>query len=304
MWKWMTSNRSACRNTSSSITKCGASRSTQVGSSRRARGQNGTNSARGHGVAAGEQGDRMSLPDQLLGQVGHHPLGAPIQLRRDGLVQRRNLCNPHARYSEPGGAGGLQVPCRSPEGGGTLMAKPLTELSTNGAVRESGGHPAELGVDDPYYISAPAPLAGERDRVLNQGDTFAVFDHHGDIRPVGHEGAGAVPRGDPVPLVPGPPPRPRRPDVPQLDRQGGQRRPDRRPDQPGRPGRGPRGPAPRDRPPVPVRVPVAGGVLPAAAAAELRAGPGRGPVRPAVRGRLRRHLRGPRHPPGPPRAAT
>src|SRR5262249_52365430 len=31
----------------------------------------------------------------------------------------------------------------------------------------------------------PAPLAGERDRVLKQGDTFAVFDHHGDIRPVG-----------------------------------------------------------------------------------------------------------------------
>src|SRR6185436_1105336 len=27
--------------------------------------------------------------------------------------------------------------------------------------------------------------AGERDRVLKQGDTFAVFDHHGDIRPIG-----------------------------------------------------------------------------------------------------------------------
>jgi glycogen debranching enzyme len=92
------------------------------------------------------------------------------------------------------------------------MATPLTELPTNGAVRESGGRPAELGVDDPYYISAPAPLAGERDRVLNQGDTFAVFDHHGDIRPVGmkeqglfHEGtrflsclALRLGRGDPM----------------------------------------------------------------------------------------------------------
>ncbi len=41
---------------------------------------------------------------------------------------------------------------------------------------------------DPYYISAAAPIADELGRVLKHGDTFAVFDHHGDIRPVGmHE---------------------------------------------------------------------------------------------------------------------
>ena len=45
--------------------------------------------------------------------------------------------------------------------------------------------PVDSGHDDPYYIVAPAPLAGERDRVLKQGDSFAVFDHHGDIRPIG-----------------------------------------------------------------------------------------------------------------------
>jgi glycogen debranching enzyme len=51
-------------------------------------------------------------------------------------------------------------------------------------MREPG--PAdELVPGDPYYIVAPAPLAGERDRVLKQGDTFAVLDHHGDMRPVG-----------------------------------------------------------------------------------------------------------------------
>jgi glycogen debranching enzyme len=38
---------------------------------------------------------------------------------------------------------------------------------------------------DPYYILAAAPLADEAARVLKQGDTFAVFDHFGDIRPVG-----------------------------------------------------------------------------------------------------------------------
>src|SRR2546423_229882 len=38
---------------------------------------------------------------------------------------------------------------------------------------------------DPYYILAAAPLADERSRVLKHGDTFAVFDHYGDIQPVG-----------------------------------------------------------------------------------------------------------------------
>jgi len=49
--------------------------------------------------------------------------------------------------------------------------------------------------DDPYYIVAPAPLAGERDRVLKQGNTFAVFDHHGDIRPVGMKEQGLFHEG-------------------------------------------------------------------------------------------------------------
>jgi glycogen debranching enzyme len=38
---------------------------------------------------------------------------------------------------------------------------------------------------DPYYILAASPLADERNRVLKHGDTFAVFDHQGDIRPAG-----------------------------------------------------------------------------------------------------------------------
>jgi glycogen debranching enzyme len=38
---------------------------------------------------------------------------------------------------------------------------------------------------DPYYISAAAGSADELNRVLKHGDTFAVFDHYGDIRPVG-----------------------------------------------------------------------------------------------------------------------
>src|SRR5262249_15938830 len=40
-------------------------------------------------------------------------------------------------------------------------------------------------VEVPFYIVAPSPLADEQNRVLKHGETFAVFDHHGDIRPAG-----------------------------------------------------------------------------------------------------------------------
>jgi glycogen debranching enzyme len=38
---------------------------------------------------------------------------------------------------------------------------------------------------DPFYILAAAPSADERSRVLKHADTFAVFDHYGDMRRVG-----------------------------------------------------------------------------------------------------------------------
>ena len=43
---------------------------------------------------------------------------------------------------------------------------------------------------DPHHILAPSGLADERTRVLKHGDTFAVFDHYGDIKPggLGEEG--------------------------------------------------------------------------------------------------------------------
>lgn len=73
----------------------------------------------------------------------------------------------------------------------------MTEPTSDAAVREQmpADRPGELIRDDPYYIAAPAPLAGERDRVLKQGDTFAVFDHHGDIRPVGMKEQGLFHEG-------------------------------------------------------------------------------------------------------------
>jgi glycogen debranching enzyme len=37
----------------------------------------------------------------------------------------------------------------------------------------------------PFYIQAASPLADEQTRVLKHGDTFAVFDHQGDVKPSG-----------------------------------------------------------------------------------------------------------------------
>jgi glycogen debranching enzyme len=45
--------------------------------------------------------------------------------------------------------------------------------------------PPRKGAPNPFYILATAPHADERTRVLKHGDTFAVFDHYGDITPAG-----------------------------------------------------------------------------------------------------------------------
>ncbi|HEX7082305.1 MAG TPA: amylo-alpha-1,6-glucosidase [Gammaproteobacteria bacterium] len=47
-----------------------------------------------------------------------------------------------------------------------------------------------VSVDDEYYIHATSSRVDDRKRVLKQGDTFAVFDRHGDIHPYGHGGNG------------------------------------------------------------------------------------------------------------------
>src|SRR5215475_9753920 len=54
-------------------------------------------------------------------------------------------------------------------------------------VKVAGGRPPKgSGAEkSPYYILATSPQADERTRVLKHGDTFAVFDHLGDIKPVG-----------------------------------------------------------------------------------------------------------------------
>ena len=64
----------------------------------------------------------------------------------------------------------------------------------NGAsTKERQGHeglPPARGEGGPSHILAASCLADERTRVLKHGDTFAVFDHYGDVKPggLGEEG--------------------------------------------------------------------------------------------------------------------
>ncbi len=46
-----------------------------------------------------------------------------------------------------------------------------------------------------YYIRANASIADAGTRVLKHGDTFAIFDRHGDVRPLGFESQGVFHEG-------------------------------------------------------------------------------------------------------------
>ena len=52
-----------------------------------------------------------------------------------------------------------------------------------------------LKVDDKYYISTNSTYADDRTRVLNDSDTFGVFDRWGDIQPIGQDVLGLLHAG-------------------------------------------------------------------------------------------------------------
>ena len=52
-----------------------------------------------------------------------------------------------------------------------------------------------IQVQGKFYIRATASIADLGNRVLKQGDTFAIFDRHGDIRPLGFENQGVFHEG-------------------------------------------------------------------------------------------------------------
>jgi glycogen debranching enzyme len=52
-----------------------------------------------------------------------------------------------------------------------------------------------IRIKDDYYILATSALADDRPRVLKQDDTFAIFDHYGDIQPIGLREQGVYQEG-------------------------------------------------------------------------------------------------------------
>ena len=40
----------------------------------------------------------MAAPDQFFGEMGHHPFGPPVELRRHRLEQGRNLSDTHWHF--------------------------------------------------------------------------------------------------------------------------------------------------------------------------------------------------------------
>src|SRR4029434_7293849 len=52
------------------------------------------------GVAAREEGDVVAAPDQFFGEMGHHPFGPPVELRRHRLEQGRNLSDTHCHFRD------------------------------------------------------------------------------------------------------------------------------------------------------------------------------------------------------------
>ena len=68
----------------------------------------------------------------------------------------------------------------------------MTHLSTGNRQQPAESHAPAVTrlINSPHHIVVASSLADERTRVLKHGDTFAVFDHYGDIKPggLGEEG--------------------------------------------------------------------------------------------------------------------
>lgn len=59
-------------------------------------------------------------------------------------------------------------------------------------MRLTDGKPAEdvIRVEDDFYILATSSMHDDRQNVLKDGESFAIFDRHGDIRPFGNSSQG------------------------------------------------------------------------------------------------------------------
>jgi glycogen debranching enzyme len=71
-----------------------------------------------------------------------------------------------------------------------LMTEPIANPTAVNRLRAEETRPRAHAEGSPYHVLATASLADDRTRVLKHGDTFAVFDHYGDVKPggLGEEG--------------------------------------------------------------------------------------------------------------------
>ena len=145
-----------------------------------------------------------------------------------------------------------------------------------------------------HRILMSSVVADDRTRVLKHADAFGVFDHHGDIVPDRPRRAGLLQPGNPLSLRVPHRSRRRAALLPRRDHPQRARAARHQLHQPGsRAGR--RHPAARHDPSLGADLPVAGRAPPADRRHQLRERRRRRRDHAALRGRLRRHLRGPRH---------
>ena len=163
---------------------------------------------------------------------------------------------------------------------------------------------ANSGPSSPYYIAAKASILERRPRTLKHDDTFAVFDHYGDVSSGEDRAEGLfhkdtrylshlrvlVERASSV--------------AAQLDRSGQQRASDRRSEQSRFLLDGHLDLAARHDPCRPLEIPVEGRVPRAARRPQLRSGDALDRVHLPLRRRFRRHFRASRPSPHAPRARS
>ena len=162
---------------------------------------------RGDRIAAGEQGHVVAERDQFLGQVGHHPLGAAVALRRHRLGQRGDLCDAHPFHSPlraHGSNGSVSAGRkRGPRRFGSKRGRsrnmgPLLRLPDRGEARPARSHPkgratlaAAAATPDPWERRMPQegrraarwPAAARGSEQLIAGSAVPIRTRYG---PCGH----------------------------------------------------------------------------------------------------------------------
>ena len=79
---------------------------------------------------------------------------------------------------------------------GTLLCRSDRSQRQSNRGKGTTAHVSEIiQIEDQYYVRSTSSLADAWTAVLKNGDTFAVFDRHGDIQPIGAAEQGIFHKG-------------------------------------------------------------------------------------------------------------